>query len=428
MIISLKIKHLFGRFNYEFYTKAGGVTIITGPNGYGKSTILQIIDAISNKNLVFLRNLEFSSIECAFDNEQIVKIEKTDDGLAFNGKTLSLGVLKKIDFPSRRYQYARRIGPTEWRDARTGEVISLDEARLSSFGDGSFMEFIKFGELEGSEKNSIIELNELINNISSWSGKTRLISDQRLFKRIYDHRRDEEDLAEAILELPKALKEKISNVSSDYSAQANRLDSTYPSRLLKSTPSDEISEEEYKNRLKEAQGKFIKLQEYALAELPLLEEGAFDLKYATALKIYFDDFFSKFNVFENLIVKLDLFTSIINGRLKFKQIEISREEGFIVKNQSTGDGSLLISKLSSGEKQEILLFFDLIFNTNNDLLLLIDEPELSLHVSWQQKFLDDLLKVIQINNLQVIIATHSPQIIGSHGDIQVDLGELYNEQ
>jgi len=53
MITLLKIKKLFGRFDYDFHTKDGGVTIVTGPNGYGKSTILQIIDAISNKNINF---------------------------------------------------------------------------------------------------------------------------------------------------------------------------------------------------------------------------------------------------------------------------------------------------------------------------------------------------------------------------------------
>jgi predicted ATP-binding protein involved in virulence len=81
MIKSLIIEKLFGRFNYELQTKVGGVTIITGPNGYGKSTILQIIDAISNKKVRLFFNLEFQSIECIFSNNHSVKIEKSAEGI-----------------------------------------------------------------------------------------------------------------------------------------------------------------------------------------------------------------------------------------------------------------------------------------------------------------------------------------------------------
>lgn len=421
MITSLEIKELFCRFDYTFHTKDGGVTIVTGPNGYGKSTILQIIDAISNKKINFFYTLEFKSIKCSFDNNNSVEIKKSNEDITFNGKLLSKKVISSMDFTRKRPSYIRRVASNEWIDIRTGGVIFPDD-----FIEIDIVELID-SISEDDEKNNLIDISTILNNMSDWSGKTRLISDQRLIKRSYTRGRDEEDFSETVLELPDELKKKINSVLSDYSAQANKLDSTYPSRLLKSSSKDEIDEKEYKRLWKEAQSKFEKLKEYTLAELPLLEDGSFDVKYATALKIYFDDFFSKYSVFESLIEKLDLFTSIINQRLKFKEIEISREKGFVVKELSN-DRHLSLSKLSSGEKQEIFLFFDLIFNTNNDLLLLIDEPELSLHVSWQQKFLDDLLRVTKISKLQVIIATHSPQIIGSYRKIQVDLGELYNEQ
>lgn len=42
MIKSIQLHKLFGRFNYNISMKSGGVTIITGPNGFGKSTILRI--------------------------------------------------------------------------------------------------------------------------------------------------------------------------------------------------------------------------------------------------------------------------------------------------------------------------------------------------------------------------------------------------
>jgi len=56
---------------------------------------------------------------------------------------------------------------------------------------------------------------------------------------------------------------------------------------------------------------------------------------------------------------------------------------------------------------------------------LIDEPELSLHIEWQVKFMDDLLSIANYKDFKVTVATHSPQILNKHWDIQVDLGELY---
>ena len=43
MIQSIQIDNLFGRFNYNISAKLEGITIITGPNGFGKSTILRIV-------------------------------------------------------------------------------------------------------------------------------------------------------------------------------------------------------------------------------------------------------------------------------------------------------------------------------------------------------------------------------------------------
>lgn len=58
-------------------------------------------------------------------------------------------------------------------------------------------------------------------------------------------------------------------------------------------------------------------------------------------------------------------------------------------------------------------------------MILIDEPELSLHVAWQKKFIDDLFNIIKNKKINVIIATHSPYIIGGYEENQIDLGELY---
>ena len=65
--------------------------------------------------------------------------------------------------------------------------------------------------------------------------------------------------------------------------------------------------------------------------------------------------------------------------------------------------------------------YDLLFKVTKNTLVLLDEPELSLHVSWQKSFLADLASVIAIVEFDVLLATHSPYIVGDRADLMVEL-------
>ena len=70
-----------------------------------------------------------------------------------------------------------------------------------------------------------------------------------------------------------------------------------------------------------------------------------------------------------------------------------------------------INELSSGEKQLFLRTLAIKMLNPENSIILIDEPEISLHPKWQQQIVD-VYKKIGKNN-QIIIATHSPHILGS---------------
>lgn len=67
---------------------------------------------------------------------------------------------------------------------------------------------------------------------------------------------------------------------------------------------------------------------------------------------------------------------------------------------------------------------DLIFNTKYGSVVLIDEPEISLHAAWQKKLLGLIEKISQINNFNVLIATHSFTLINGNWDNTIELAEL----
>ncbi|WP_353617106.1 AAA family ATPase [Rhizobium sp. EC-SD404] len=80
-----------------------------------------------------------------------------------------------------------------------------------------------------------------------------------------------------------------------------------------------------------------------------------------------------------------------------------------------------VHNLSSGEKQIFVLISHLIFNPliKKANVLIIDEPEISLHVRWQEIFVESVLNAN--DQTQLILATHSPSIVLDRTDNMVDL-------
>lgn len=75
-----------------------------------------------------------------------------------------------------------------------------------------------------------------------------------------------------------------------------------------------------------------------------------------------------------------------------------------------------ISALSSGERQLLVMLAHLSLNLNlaGSGVFIVDEPELSLHIDWQERFVDAIQEANP--NVQIILATHSPAIILDRDD------------
>lgn len=67
--------------------------------------------------------------------------------------------------------------------------------------------------------------------------------------------------------------------------------------------------------------------------------------------------------------------------------------------------------LSSGEKQILIILLTVLVEDRQPTVLLMDEPEISLHVEWQQRLLELILDLNP--NAQIIVTTHSPALIMS---------------
>ena len=115
-----------------------------------------------------------------------------------------------------------------------------------------------------------------------------------------------------------------------------------------------------------------------------------DLKTAMQKQERIDKFFEMINM---------LFTS--TG----KHIEIDDKNRVIFRK---GNITIEMERLSAGEKQILLLLFTLFLMEDKPNVLLLDEPEISLHIEWQDRL---ITMMHELNpNCQIIMTTHSPNI------------------
>ncbi len=101
------------------------------------------------------------------------------------------------------------------------------------------------------------------------------------------------------------------------------------------------------------------------------------------------------------------FQDMIDDLFSETQKKINRKSNEILFEQ---DGDILTPyQLSSGEKQMLVILLTVLVQDNQHCTLFMDEPEISLHVEWQQRMIA-LIRILN-PNVQIILTTHSPAVI-----------------
>jgi len=426
----LVINGLFGHFNHVVKFKEGNITIITAPNGYGKTICLKLIDAIFNRKLSFLCDLQFTLIELR-TSQGVMTIEKDientpnkislghsdvdeqheyDEDYEFSkNKSASINAIEA------HIPFLHRVGPREWEDGRTEQVYLLDEV-VENFGEYLPDEF--------TDKNYPQWYLDFSDSLNS-----HFIQDQRLIQRkTHSYRSKRKSFIDTIVKYADELSELIRQSGFRSAHVSQQLDTTFPVRLLKKDSNFvPLETNKLKEELQILQSRRSDLSAFNLLSsaqefLPLHVLNNIKSEDIKVLTLYVQDTKEKLSSYDDIYRKIELFSRILNSkRLSFKKIKIDSDKGFHFETEK--ERPLKLTQLSSGEQHQVVLLYELIFKTEKNVLVLIDEPEISLHVAWQKEFLKDLQEIIEIQNMPVVIATHSPQIIDGNWDLTVDLEE-----
>ncbi len=432
----LIVKNLFGHFNHVIPFHEEHATIITAPNGYGKTIVLKIVDAIFNRNFGFLVRIDFSMIELiTSEGNLVIKKSAGDEGEGENKGDMTISIDGDTPY---QYRYAKiienlkqlsphvieaeipfltRMSKQKWLDDRSGKLVDFDYI-IDNYSE---MLPVKFQPDEDPEWL----------NLFTSSLKSHFIQDQRLVIRTIETRYTRKiNFVDTIEKYADELAEKIRDSSNNSSKISQQLDTTFPVRLLdKGNTLKSPATNDLKEQLKQLQKKREILAKYNLlsSERQIPDVDGFDEitdSDAKVLTLYVEDTTKKLESYDKLLQKIELFSSILNNkRLSFKKINIDPDKGFMFETDK--EQPLKLTQLSSGEQHQVVLLYELIFKTQEDVLVLIDEPEISLHVAWQKDFLDDLKQIIDIQNMVVVVATHSPQIIDNNWELVVDLEGAY---
>ena len=310
----------------------------------------------------------------------------------------------------------RQIEENLWINTRTYDEMSLSNI-LNTYKEQLpeyFLSLIKKKQSEEENNPIIIFLNAL--NIY-------LIKEQRLLHKIFGRDKEEDTFLNTIELFAQELKKQIEETQLEAYQITQKLDSSFPKRLIEAKTI--IDEATFKERFAKLKDKQSKLQQFGITTTEQ-EIPDYNTESAKVLSVYLNDSEEKLSIYDDLLAKIDLFASIINQKdFAFKTLRISSLGGFCFYQNKTQQ-PLSLTDLSSGEQQEVVLLYELLFKTAPNSLILIDEPEISLHVIWQKAFIDDLKRIADLKKINFLVSTHSPQIINNYWHLTRDLFELSN--
>jgi len=408
-IRQIRIDGLFGLYNHCINLNLKErVTILHGPNGVGKTVTLRMVDAFAEGFSAIFAEIPFDQFSIGFTDGSSVRLVMLDK----KSKLLQISLTSKT-------------GDKNDAQILTGNNLQSSEEKLYGVTSRKTL---------GRRRSSRLDRDDYNIQESKWPIDfthiihTHFIETQRLlhvFPRSFGlFLNNAPELCLSIMECARDINSRIQESLASYGQKSQTLEHSLPQRLLALTIGD-LQDAELRERMAKVEAQRQELQEIGiLGEIatPLLDASKLDELIAQEKKmmtLYVIDSEQKLSVLADLARRIRLLINSINTKFKNKRLLIDLEKGFVVTNDA--NQILDLDSLSSGEQHEIVMLYDLLFRIKPNTLVLIDEPELSLHVVWQKRFLPDLLKIAEVAQIDVLIATHSPYIIGDYTDLMVAL-------
>jgi predicted ATP-binding protein involved in virulence len=428
-IKQISVTGLFGIFDHVIpLNMSDHLTIVHSPNGFGKTIILRLLNGFFNSEYSVFESIPFDNFQILFDDSSCITITQKKDEIVFD--------LHRVDLHKEIFTLTRGGNYTSEEDwSMSIDTAGENKIFVNNYNGGDiFIGGNIFPKSSKSLKSSrLYNEPEWLKNIKKVI-RIRLIESQRLLNiqsRDNSNHEEVDSMFSTVYSYSNEIAQIMRDKSTEYGVISQSLDRTFPNRLVQRHSTPNLTTEQILDRLIQ-----IDLTRSRLIEVGLLDSSenpvfanSFVLDESTrnVLSVYFEDIEQKLNIFNDVANKIGLLRKIINAKFSYsyKEMNFDRDKGFVFKtlyNSSISDSDTLSpTDLSSGEQHELVLLYELLFKVEPRSLVLIDEPELSLHVGWQVQFLKDLQEIVKLADLDILMATHSPDIIQDRWDLTVEL-------
>jgi predicted ATP-dependent endonuclease of OLD family len=416
-IKSVKIENFWGdktvtlKFNEN-------INFLIGVNGSGKTTIINLIAACLNADFITLDKAQFSKIRVDFFSDSEIKNDTT---------YIEVTKQDKDDSPYPNIIFTIKL--PEQQKPQSYKLNDLEEEFYYRYSKDILRHRVKM--ISGQVNKDInLSLQSIINLTWLSIHRTNRNSNHQ------DEKSFESSIDQKVRELSTELVKYFGVLDKRYSIETEKfqkniflslIEGEKPVNLLKT---DDLDSEKEKESLKQIFLLF-KLQESEFSsKLEKHFKGFNEAKktFESTHTIQLDKLsyilgtrrihsivqeWVNLNEKKNQINKPKVtFIEELNKLYQRKELFINDKNELLVRTQSGKEFNLI--NLSSGEKQLLIILGESLLQENKSHIYIADEPELSLHVEWQEKLVRSLKGVNP--NSQIIFATHSPDIVGAYSN------------
>lgn len=439
-IDSIQIEKLFGHLDYHIESTTNDeLLILYGDNGCGKTTVLKLIFYLLSPvkgrgHKTFVANIPFKRCQINFrDGHTVVANRENADIGSFEFE-----ISKKQENIIRCKLVANRAN-------KILEIASIDDEDMAEHDElhENVAESILFDTLEGFDLGLFfLQDNRKIEN-------TLFDENFEKFPEQISKNEKEENIDSFVkIALHRAsnwAQQQILSASNKGEINTAKIYEELVKKLLfakeEETKEEKVTIEELRERLvnlKERSQKFSQFglsSPFAIDELIPLIEKSEDQKIGAinqVLSPYIRSFEERLNVLEELRQTIETFSNIFGKFYNFKQLSFDAQQGIRISenyesDEDTEDHDLNPKLLSSGEKQLLLLFCNVLLARSRPCIFIIDEPELSLNIKWQRELISSLISCVKGCDIQFVFATHSLEMLALHKKNTVKLIPAKND-
>ena len=409
-----RIEGLFGRQPIDFELAENGPTLLTGANGTGKSTVLRTIEAVSAGAWQQLAGIPFSELTLTFSSKNKITVTQNTDGL--------------------------RIGRTgyqslPWNRPQLWTVQPQSNYPLTTF-TGSVIPSLYTSNNFTLQPSGVLTTTVTPATPSLWTNEifkdfpVLYVSDDRL---VTDYQITESSQAQlgsmpirasgVVDQAAQDIGQIIESSLAEYAQRVQTIDREFPARVIGALERAETpSDTEIDKLLTGLNRRREELQRVGLLpenEAPLKNLNLDAPNAKTVIRVFVEDILRKLDTLEPTRSRLELFTDFLNRHYRGKAVALHRQHGAVILDTEAKEPKIILpSSLSSGEQHILVLAHRVLFRAGPGTLVLIDEPELSLHILWQDTFVDDMDRMGAASNLSFLFATHSPTLVAGRDDLR----------